>query len=86
MIHTKGTYMIVLRGFCDKIISASALANGAVSQRRRLPSISISTLPSLGVFIGESHDSPDAGVCSVGSLVGALVLGHLVLGVDETAV
>lgn len=36
--------------------------------------------------IGESHDSPDAGVGSVGSLVGALVLGDLVLGVDEAAV
>lgn len=82
MIHTKGTYMTVLRGFCEKIISACALANVAVSWR---PSSRLA-LQRLCTSIGESHDSPDAGVGSVGSLVGALVLGHLVLGVDETAV
>lgn len=38
------------------------------------------------VYRGESHDSPDTGVGSVGSLVGALVLGDLVWGVDEAAV
>lgn len=31
MIHTKGTYKTVLRGFCEKIISASALSNVMVS-------------------------------------------------------
>lgn len=31
MIHTKGTYKTVLRGFCEKIISASALSNVVVS-------------------------------------------------------
>jgi hypothetical protein len=36
MIHTKGTYMAVLRGFCEKIVSATALANMAVLWRPSL--------------------------------------------------
>jgi hypothetical protein len=31
MIATKGTYSTVLRGFCEKIISASALVNVVLS-------------------------------------------------------
>lgn len=83
MIHTKGTYMTVLRGFCEKIDSATAIPNVMISY---LPPSDLALRPVFACSSGGSHDSPDAGVGSVGSLVGALVLGDLVLGVDEAAV
>lgn len=39
-----------------------------------------------GVSDASAYNSPDTGVGLVGSLVGALVLRHLVRGVDEATV
>lgn len=95
MSHTNGTYMAVARGPYDGIIAQHLvlLSYGSFHQRHparlyRLeqPFLLLSCRRDCYRGCRSTHDSPDARVASVGGLVGALELGHLVRGIDKATV
>lgn len=96
MTIVKGTYMTVLRGFCESLdgqqttlqsvfrLSCDSI-DASLQQTARPPAQAPLQLGPSRVGYGEAHNPPDALVGPVRSLVGALVLGDLVRGVDEAS-